>query len=114
MNFREITPEDYKNLIDFWKENYFVSEMDSEEHFILFLDKNPQLSMLAEDENKIIGTALGSFDGRRGYLQKVVVNKNYRKQGIGQKLVEKVINKLQSLGATYIPIAVEKDNVHFL
>lgn len=113
MNFREITLDDYESLVDFWKKNYFVNEMDSKERFILFLDKNPQLSMLAEDENKIIGTALGSFDGRRGYLQKVVVDEKYRKKGIGLKLVEKVIHKLYSLGTTYIPISVEKENVHF-
>jgi len=113
MTFREIKIEDYNKLIPFWKENYFVGEMDSLDRFKLFLDKNPKLSFLAEDNGNITGTALGSFDGRRGYLQKVVVDKKFRRQGLGQQLVKKVIEKLKTLGATYIPVSVEEDLVGF-
>ena len=87
--------------------------MDSLDRFKLFLDKNPKLSFLAEVNGNIAGTALGSFDGRRGYLQKVVVDKVFRRQGFGQRLVEKVIEKLKTLHATYIPISVEEDLVGF-
>ena len=113
MTIREITIDDYDNLVLFWKENYFVSEMDSKDRFKLFFDKNPNLSILAEEQGKIVGTALGSFDGRRGYLQKLVVDKPYRKQGLGRQLVEQIIKKLRELGATYIPLAVEEDLVNF-
>ena len=113
MTFREITINDYDRLVPFWKENYFVSEMDSKDRFKLFLEKNPNLSILAKDNGAIVGTALGSFDGRRGYLQKLVIEKKLRKQGLGQKLVKRVIEKLKTLGATYIPISVEKDLIGF-
>ena len=113
MTFREIDIQDYEKLIPFWKENYFVSEMDSRERFKLFLEKNPSLGILAEDDGVIVGTALGSFDGRRGYLQKVVVDKKLRKKGLGQQLVKKIIAKLQTLGTIFIPINVEQEFVHF-
>jgi len=113
MTIREIGIDDYGKLVPFWKENYFVSEMDSKDRFQLFLEKNPNLSFLAEDNSMIIGTALGSFDGRRGYLQKLVVDKTLRKNGIGQQLVAKIIETLKSLGTLYIPISVEEDLVHF-
>ncbi len=113
MTFREIDIQDFERLIPFWKENYFVNEMDSYGRFKLFLEKNPSLGILAEDDGVIVGTALGSFDGRRGYLQKVVVDKKLRKKGLGQQLVKKVIAKLQTLGTIYIPINVEQEFVHF-
>jgi ribosomal protein S18 acetylase RimI-like enzyme len=113
MNIREITIADYEILIPFWKENYFVNEMDSKDRFARFLEKNQHLSVLAEENGVIHGTALGSFDGRRGYLQKVVVGKEYRKKGIGLQLVKKVIEKLKLIGATYVPISVEEENIHF-
>ncbi len=113
MKIRTIILDDYQNLVPFWKKNYFVNEMDSFERFKLFLDKNPNLSVLMEDEGIIVGTALGSFDGRRGYLQKVVVDKKVRKGGIGKQLVEEVIKRLKSLGTLYIPINCEEDNVGF-
>lgn len=113
MTIRAISLHDYENLFLFWQENYFVSETDDKEHFALFLQKNHELSVLAEEDGKIIGTALGSYDGRRGYLQKVVTNKNSRNQGIGRELVVEVIKRLKIAGALYIPISVEENLIPF-
>lgn len=113
MQIRTITFDDYEKLSSFWKTNYFISEMDNKEHFVLFLEKNPNLSILAEDEGEIVGTALGSYDGRRGYLQKVVTDKNSRNQGIGRQLVEEIIKRLKNAGARYIPISVEENLIPF-
>lgn len=114
MLFRNIILDDYPKLIPFWKDNYFVTDMDNKERFKLFLEKNPNLSILMEDnDSQIVGTALGSFDGRRGYIQKVVINKELRRKGVGKKLVDEVVKRLRRLGALYIPIAVEDKNILF-
>ena len=113
MKIREITVKDYHDLIKFWKENYFVNELDNFKQFKIFLEKNPYLSILTEENGEIIGTALGSFDGRRGYIQKLVVHKNFRGKGIGKQLLKIVINKLHAKGAKYIPISCEKEMVPF-
>jgi putative acetyltransferase len=81
MNIRTILLSDHQKLIPFWKENYFITEMDNYERFKLFLEKNPDLSFLAEENGEIIGSVLSSFDGRRGYLQKLVVRKSMRNKG---------------------------------
>lgn len=113
MKFREITVKDHAKLISFWKVHYFVRGIDSLKYFKLFLEKNPNLSILAEENGEIVGTALGSFDGRRGYIQKLVVHKNFRRKGIGQQLVKRVVKKLQAAGALYIPISCEEETVPF-
>ena len=113
MEFRELTIEDYSRLIPFWKDNYFVNEHDTKERLKLFLEKNPGLSVIVEDDGKIAATALGSYDGRRGYLQKVVVDKKFRRHGLGLELVKKVLDKLKDVGVTYIPLSVEEDLVEF-
>lgn len=110
---RPITIDDYQLLLAFWRANYFISKMDNYESFRLFLDKNPNLSILAEDNGEIIGSALGSFDGRRGYLQKLVVRKDFRKKGIGSQLVDEIIKNLKELNCMYIPINVEEELVSF-
>ena len=113
MQIRAIVADDFEKLFSFWQINYFVSEMDSKEHFLLFLEKNPNLSILAEEDGEIIGTALGSYDGRRGYLQKVVASKEVRKKGIGKRLVEEVINRLKIAGALYVPVSIEEELIPF-
>ena len=113
MQLRTIKIDDHQKLIEFWKKNYFVSEMDRSEHFRIFLEKNPELSVLMEENEEIIGSALGSYDGRRGYLQKVVTNKESRNKGIGRRLVSEVVKRLKMVGALYIPISVEEKLIPF-
>jgi len=113
MQLRTITLADYPKLIEFWKENYFIFDMDSLEHFSIFLEKNPESSVLIEENGKIIGTALRSYDGRRGYLQKVVTSKSYRQKGIGIQLVKEVIERLKKAGAVYVPINVKEQLIPF-
>lgn len=113
MKLRTIRMDDYHRLTAFWKKNYFVSEMDNLNHYHRFLEKNPGLSILIEEDGKIIGTALGSYDGRRGYLQKVVTDKDLRKKGVGRRLVNEVVKRLKAAGALYLPISVEKELIPF-
>lgn len=113
MKLRPITLEDYPKLISFWRKNYFVRGIDSLDRFKLFLEKNPDLSIVAERDVEIVGTVLGSFDGRRGYLQKLVVRKDMRGKGIGKKLIKEVVRRLKSLGVVYIPITCEAENIPF-
>lgn len=113
MNLRTVTIDDYEHLLTFWKKNYFVRGIDSRDRFKLFLEKNPDLSIFAEENGEIVGTVLGSFDGRRGYIQKVVVKKELQNKGIGKTLVTEAVKRLVALGVVYIPIAVEDTNISF-
>ncbi len=113
MKLKTIKLDDYQRLISFWETHYIVRGIDSFKYFKLFLEKNPGLSLLVEENGEIIGTALGSFDSRRGYIQKLVVHKDYRSKGIGKQLVNRVVKKLQAVGALYIPISCEEGNGPF-
>jgi ribosomal protein S18 acetylase RimI-like enzyme len=56
---------------------------------------------------------LGSYDGRRGYLQKVVTAKNLRAKGIGKQMVQEVLKRLKAVGTVYVPLSVKKEIVVF-
>ncbi len=79
----------------------------------MFLEKNPGLSTLAVDDDWIVGTALGAFDGRKGYVQKVAVKSSYRGKGLGQVLVKETIKKLRKVGALDVRVGCDKDLVSF-
>lgn len=99
MKIRPIIIDDYPKLIAFWKENYLLTPLDDYARIKLFLEKNENLSLVAEEEKEVLGTILSSFDGRRGSLQKIVVKKNQRGQGIGQTLVKGAVKRLEAIGA---------------
>jgi ribosomal protein S18 acetylase RimI-like enzyme len=92
----------YPELIDFWKntEGLWASDDDSYENLKIFLKRNPRLNFIAVSENKIVGTLKCSHDGRRGYLHHLAVKKEFRKEGIAKKLINKSLDNLQKAGIT--------------
>ena len=113
MLLRSISINDYVKLASFWKENDILSLVDSKERIYIFLSKNPGLSILAEENNNIIGTILISYDGRRASIQKLVVKKDFRRKGIGKQLVTEAIKRLEKLDVLDIRVNCEKELISF-
>lgn len=87
-----------------------VREADSKEAVARYLDRNPGLSFIAEDGN-VIGCAMCGHDGRRGYLQHVIVEESYRGRGIAQALVTRCLDRLEEIGIvkSHIDVFVSND-----
>jgi len=45
--------------------------------------------LVAEKEGKVIGTVLASHDGRKGWINRLAVHPDARRQGLGTQLVKK-------------------------
>jgi len=108
-----MTLKDYGRVSGFWKKHYKFSKRDNRKKIEILLAKNPRLSLLAEKDGEVIGTALATFDGRKGYLQKVAIRKDCQKKGLGKKLVKVVISKLKKEGALDIRVNCDEKLVPF-
>ena len=100
MNIREMKIEDYDNVFALWKtiKGFGIRSVDdSKEGIERFLKWNPGLSVVAEEEGKIVGAILCGSDGRRGCLYHVCVHRDYRRQGIGKTMVIWCMEKLKEL-----------------
>ena len=100
MNIREMKIEDYDQVFSLWKtiKGFGIRSVDdSREGIERFLKWNPGLSVVAEENNQIIGAILCGSDGRRGCLYHVCVHKDYRRQGIGKTMVIWCMEKLKEL-----------------
>ncbi|MBD5523880.1 MAG: GNAT family N-acetyltransferase [Lachnospiraceae bacterium] len=87
---REMTIEDYEGVKALWlsiKGFAIRSIDDSKEGVARFLNRNPGTSVVAVEDNKIVGAILCGHDGRRGCLYHVCVAQEYRRQGIGKAMV---------------------------
>ena len=83
-----------------------------------FLNGN-QTTVIAVDENKIVGCATISYinimptyshpTGNRAHLMNVYTNKNYRRQGIAKQMVSLLIEEAKSKGATEISLDATED-----
>lgn len=110
--FREMTISDYDSVLNLMKntEGILVRDADSREMIGKYLDRNPGLSFVCDLNSEIAGCIFGGHDGRRGYLNHLIVLEKYRNLGIAKKLVDLSIKKLNKVGIKKTHIFVQNDN----
>ena len=87
---RIMTIDDYEQVYALWKQIHgfgIRSVDDSREGIARFLKRNPDTSVVAVDDGKIVGAILCGHDGRRGCMYHVCVDADYRMRGIGKSMV---------------------------
>ncbi|MBK6794151.1 MAG: GNAT family acetyltransferase [Anaerolineales bacterium] len=106
--------EDYDRVLTLWKSievGMQVERSDTPEEIKRKIDRDSDLFLVAEVRNEIIGTIIGGFDGRRGMIYHLAVQREMRKQGIGAALLAKVEERLQAKGCLKVYLLVVDDNL---
>lgn len=75
-----------------------------------FLLRNPGLSVVAVQGRRIVGCAFVGHDGRRGYLHHVAVDPACRRAGLGRRIVDLALGRLQVLGIEKVHCDVFRTN----
>jgi len=104
--------EDYDAVMALMRSTPGVSIKDADSHASTarYLTRNPDLSFIATIGTETVGCIMSGHDGRRGYLQHLVVNEKYRRQGIANALVTRCVEALAALGIQKCHIDVLKTN----
>lgn len=85
---RAMNIKDYEEAIALWKNTSGMGlrELDDTyEGIKFFLDYNPDLSIVYEEDGRVEGTILCGFDGKRAYLYHVALSSVLKGKGIGKK-----------------------------
>ncbi|MBD1551702.1 GNAT family N-acetyltransferase [Pseudomonas typographi] len=109
---RTMTVDDYDTVIELMRNTPGISlrDADSREATARYLERNPGLSFVAEAGGKLCGCVMCGHDGRRGYLQHLVVLPAYRRRGIARALVACCLDTLQTHGILKCHLDVLKTN----
>ena len=86
---RLMTVGDYDQVRALWMtiKGFAIRSIDdSREGVERFLRRNPTTSVVAVEDQKVVGAILCGHDGRRGCLYHVCVNPEYRRRGIGKEM----------------------------
>jgi len=65
--------------------------------------------LLGVDDDEIVGSLLGAFDGWRGNMYRLVVHPNRRREGIARQLVRRVERVFSEWGVRRITVLIEVD-----
>jgi ribosomal protein S18 acetylase RimI-like enzyme len=109
---QEMELGDHAAVRDLWLESkeLDLADSDSPEGLARFLTRNPGLSFVARDGDDIVGAVLCGHDGRRGYIDQLMVREDHRRQGIGRSLVSRCIYNLMRNGIRKWHLFVYEDN----
>ena len=69
-----------------------------------------ELFLIAVLDSEIVGTAMGGYDGHRGWVYYVAVRSKHRRQGIGSALMAGVEERLVRLGCPKLNLQVRASN----
>jgi len=113
MKIRSFTLDDYEQIIPLWKIcklPYKPKGRDSKERIEKELAKGIARFLIAEKEGRILGSVLATHDGRKGWINRLAVLPEHRKQGIAEALVKEAENRLYAEGIEIIACLIEDDN----
>lgn len=111
-SLREMIINDYDRVLTLWQRTpgMGLSDADAREGIYTFLKRNPGMSFVCEEGERIIGTILCGHDGRRGYIYHLAVDDAYRKRGIGRQLTQLSLDALRRVGIAKCHLFVYRDN----
>lgn len=116
VNIREFCfPNDYAPALKLWESievGIHVGQSDTPEEIHKKLERDPDLFLVAEQNEEIIGTVIGGYDGRRGMIYHLAVHETVRKQGVGAMLMNEVEKHLQAKGCVKCYLLILADNEH--
>lgn len=84
MKIRDLGPEDYDGLIALWEEaglSYRLHGRDGCERIAREIEGACSVFLAAEEEGRLIGAALGTYDGRKGWVNRLAVLPEHRGRG---------------------------------
>ncbi|MFC1550529.1 GNAT family acetyltransferase [Candidatus Neomarinimicrobiota bacterium] len=112
IKIRPYTNEDENLVLALWR----LSFPDAPSHNNFIEDINRKLTtqgnlfFVAFYEEKPIGTAMSGFDGHRGWIYYLAVHPNFRRFGVGKKLMQTVETELANIGCTKLNLQIRQNN----
>jgi ribosomal protein S18 acetylase RimI-like enzyme len=108
-------PEDYPAARLLWENagpGIHIRQSDEPAEIQKKLQRDPDLFLVAESGNRLVGTIIGGFDGRRGMIYHLAVQATFRQNGVGSLLMEEVEHRLKAKGCLKCYLMVTLDNDH--
>ena len=112
-DIRLFTMDDYDKVYTLWLScaGMGLNNLDdSREGIEKYLARNPETCFVAEEDGNIAGVIIAGNDGRRGYIYHTAVSPDYRRRGIGSKLVDEALKALKELGINKVALVVFSRN----
>jgi len=111
MKIRECVPSDAESVLVLWRlADATTSVTDNVEDIRKGAVATSTHFLVAEADDKFVGTIIGGFDGWRGNVYRLAVHPDYRRRGIARRLVSEIGRRFADQGVKRVTALVEKDH----
>ena len=111
LHLRVFQMEDYQRVVELWRSTGIVlSRSDDNEGIAKKLGRDPDLFVLADDGGRIVGAVMGSYDGRRGWVNHLAVALDYQRRGLGAAIMSDLELRLLAKGCDKVNLLIEPSN----
>jgi ribosomal protein S18 acetylase RimI-like enzyme len=86
------------------------SRSDTDQRLAALIDYAGGLFLAAERDGGIVGSVMASWDGRRGWINRLAVDASERGQGLGDRLMAEAERRLAAIGCDKVNLLIEPDN----
>lgn len=114
IEIRPITLEHYDRIIDIWQEaglHLRFAGRDSREDIARQIELDPELWPGAFADGQLAGVVVGTYDGRKGYINRLAVHPEMQRKGIATALVKELERIFDSRGIGVITLLIEGQSV---
>lgn len=111
MKIRGYQISDQTQVIELWQScNLTVPWNDPQKDIERKLAVDADLFLVCTDNDNVIGTVMGGYDGHRGWVNYLAVCPSQQRKGVGRKLMGAVEKRIRSKGCPKINIQVRTTN----
>ncbi len=110
---RAFRMEDYEAVVKLWKEGNLPLKLDGRDSRVNIerqIALENVIFLVAEHAGRVVGTVLATHDGRKGWINRLSVDRRLRRRGIGKRLVDEAEDRFEALGLGIYAALIEDWN----
>ncbi len=111
-SFRNFEIGDFDAVTALWQAaGLFLGSSDTKPGLLKKLERDPDLFFVMTDSaGQIIGCVMGTYDGRRGWINHLAVSPDRQGEGLGRLMIKELEARFRKTGCQKVNLLIEPTN----